>query len=54
MVLRNNKKEEVIIQSSFNSNLPCNKLEIAFDESGNKKHIHVATKFYKDVVGSFA
>lgn len=53
LVLRNKNKEEVIIQSSISNNLPCNKLEIVFDEYGNKKHIHVATKFYKDIAGSF-
>jgi hypothetical protein len=52
MVVRNNKKEEVIIQSSFSTHLPCGKLEIAFDEAGNKKHIHVATKFYNDTIGA--
>jgi hypothetical protein len=54
MVVRNSKKEEVIIQSSFKSNLPCGKLEIAFDETGVKKHVHVASKFYNDAVVSLA
>lgn len=51
-IARNSKKEEVIIQSSLSSTLPCGKLEIAFDETGIKKHVHVATKFYKDAIAS--
>jgi hypothetical protein len=45
----NRDRKEVILQSDTNEQLPCGKIEIAFDENGRKRHIHVATRLYQDV-----
>lgn len=45
----NRHRKEVILQSETQGQLPCGKIEIAFDENGRKRHIHVATRLYKDV-----
>lgn len=47
IVARNSEKHEVIIQSSKNNTRHCNKIEFSFDETGAKKHVHVATKLRK-------
>lgn len=47
--LFNRERKEVILQPAEQANLPCGKIEISFDADGNKRHIHVATRLYKDV-----
>ena len=49
MILPNSTKNEVIIQSSKGNPNACAKLEICFDNDGNKKHVHLATKLYKNI-----
>ncbi len=49
LVVANSQKNEVIIQSSKNKLSTFGKLEICFDDDGRKKHIHLATKFFKDI-----
>lgn len=48
LTVPNKDKKEVIIQSSKGNATACGKLEIGFDENGVKKHIHLATKLYKN------
>lgn len=50
MVILNKNRGEVIVQSSRNEKLPCGKLEILFDNNGNKRFIHVAAKLYRDTI----
>lgn len=47
IVLRNSLKHEVIIQSSKGNERDCAKIEFSFDNTGAKKHVHVATRLYK-------
>lgn len=47
IVARNSEKHEVLIQSSKSMNRLCNKIEFSFDETGAKKHVHVAAKLRK-------
>ena len=49
MILPNSTRNEVIIQSSKSNPDACAKLEIGFDNDGNKKHVHLATKLYKNI-----
>ena len=49
LIIPNNVKNEVIIQSSKGNTDAYGKLEIGLDDKGCKKHIHLATKLYKDI-----
>ena len=49
MIVSNSQKKEVIVQSSKDNHSSFAKLEIGFDERGTKKHIHLATKLFKDI-----
>ena len=49
MIACNSLSNEVIIQSSKSHMDAYGKFEIGFDENGTKKHIHLATKLYKDI-----
>jgi len=50
MVTRNSVKHEVIVQSSKTDTLDCGKIEFSFDNTGTKKHVHIANKLYKETV----
>jgi hypothetical protein len=50
IILRNKNKSEVIVQASKTQDLACGKIEISFDERGNKKFIHVSKKLLKDTI----
>lgn len=47
MVFHNRLKHEVVIQSSKGNERDCSKIEFSFDNTGAKKHVHVATRLYK-------
>lgn len=50
MVVKNSKKQAVIVQSSKNEDRDCAKIEFSFDDAGMKRHIHIGTRLYKHAV----
>jgi hypothetical protein len=46
MVVANKKRAEVLLQYSRNHDLDCGKIEFAFNDRGEKRYVHYATKLY--------
>lgn len=54
LVVSNRKKQEVIIQPSSHKEMACGKIEFSFDRNGTKKHVHVATKLFRQAAAATA
>ena len=50
MVVKNSKKQAVIVQSSKNKDRDCAKIEFSFDDAGMQRHVHIGTRLYKHAV----